>query len=120
MDAYVAIALANAAVALISGVSSVVGMLRPTLAVPGGGPATPGTMFFAYAYGARAVPLSLITLALLAMGTRSELAPILAVAGLAQIGDGAIGASRRNWPMAATCAVLAAVHLYSAWWVAGQ
>ncbi|MCU1641712.1 MAG: hypothetical protein JWN03_1987 [Nocardia sp.] len=120
MDTYVAIALANAAVALLSGASSVVGMLRPALAVPGGGPATPGTMFFAYAYGARAVPLSVILLMLLAIGARGELTPILVVAGLAQIGDAAIGASRRNWPMAATCVVLAAVHLHSAWWLAGQ
>ncbi|MFE3057148.1 hypothetical protein [Nocardia sp. NPDC059239] len=42
------------------------------------------------------------------------------VAGLAQIGDAVIGAGRRNWPMAATCVGLAAVHLLSAWWVAGQ
>lgn len=120
MNAYPAIALANAAVALVSGVSSVIGMLRPAMAVPGGGAVTPGTTFFAYAYGARALPLSLVVLALLAVGTRTGLAPILIVAGLAQIGDGLIGATRRNWPMLATCAALAAVHLGSAWWVTGQ
>ncbi|MRH89243.1 hypothetical protein GFY24_17610 [Nocardia sp. SYP-A9097] len=118
MDTYTAIALANAVVAVISGASSVAGMVRPALAVPGGGTVNEGTTFFAYGYGARAVPLSLVLLTLLAVDARGGLAPILVVAGLAQIGDGIIGASRRNWPMAATCAVLAAVHLGSAWWLA--
>ncbi|QVI21302.1 hypothetical protein KHQ06_35860 [Nocardia tengchongensis] len=59
-------------------------------------------------------------LILLAVGTRGGLAPILVVAGLAQIGDAIIGGGRRNWPMAATCVGLAAVHLLSAWWLAGQ
>lgn len=120
MDAYTGIAIANAAVALISGVSSVVGMARPAMAVPDGAQINTGTLFFAYAYGARAVPLSIVMLILLAVGARSGLAPILVVAGLAQIGDAVIGAGRRNWPMAATCVGLAAVHLLSAWWVAGQ
>ncbi|WP_040805953.1 hypothetical protein [Nocardia concava] len=120
MDACTGIALANAAVALISGISSVVGMARPGLAVPGGGQIDAGTRFFAYGYGARAVPLSVVMLITLAVGTRSGLAPILVVAGLAQIGDAIIGAGRRNWPMAATCVGLAAVHLASAWWVIQQ
>ncbi|MVU76107.1 hypothetical protein GPX89_02475 [Nocardia sp. ET3-3] len=117
MDLYTGIAIANAAVALISGISSTVGMARPALAIPGGGQINSGTTFFAYAYGARAVPLSVVMLALLAMGTHGGLVPILIVAGLAQIGDGIIGATRRNWPMAATCAALAAVHLLSAHWL---
>ncbi|MGV9840302.1 hypothetical protein ACWDUL_39745 [Nocardia niigatensis] len=120
MDAYTGIALANAAVALISGISSVVGMARPAMAVPDGGQITAGTTFFAYAYGARAVPLSIVLLILLAAGARGALAPILVVAGLAQLGDAGIGAGRRNWPMAVTCVGLAAVHLLSARWIAGQ
>ncbi|MEV6099227.1 hypothetical protein [Nocardia sp. NPDC051981] len=120
MDAYTGIAIANAAVALISGVSSVVGMARPAMAMPDGDQINAGTRFFAYAYGARAVPLSIVMLILLAIGARSGLAPILVVAGLAQLGDAVIGAGRRNWPMAATCVGLAAVHLLSAWWVGVQ
>ncbi|MFJ9365582.1 hypothetical protein ACIRRA_14350 [Nocardia sp. NPDC101769] len=120
MDAYTGFALANAAVALVSGISSVVGMARPALAVPNGSQINAGTMVFAYGYGARAVPLSIVMLILLAVGARSGLAPILVVAGLAQIGDAVIGAGRRNWPMAVSCVGLAAVHLLSAWWVAGQ
>ncbi|MTE13306.1 hypothetical protein [Nocardia aurantiaca] len=61
-----------------------------------------------------------MTLFMLAVGTRTGLAPILVVAGLAQLGDAAIGVGRRNWPMAVTCVGLATVHLLSAWWVAGQ
>ncbi|MEU1207360.1 hypothetical protein [Nocardia sp. NPDC005825] len=118
MDAYTGIAIANGAVALISGISSVVGMARPALAMPDGGRINAGTRFFAYGYGARAVPLSVVVLILLAVGARDGLAPVLVVAGLAQIGDAIIGAGRRNWPMAATCVGLAAVHLLSAWWLA--
>ncbi|MGV9668025.1 hypothetical protein [Nocardia niigatensis] len=66
------------------------------------------------------MPLSIVLLILLAAGARGALAPILVVAGLAQLGDAGIGAGRRNWPMAVTCVGLAAVHLLSARWIAGQ
>ncbi|RDI63777.1 hypothetical protein [Nocardia pseudobrasiliensis] len=117
MTAYTAVALANAAVALVSGVSSILGMTRPALLTHEGA-VTSGTMFFAWAYGARALPLSVVMLVMLAANIRQGLVPILVIAGLAQIGDAAIGAVRGNRPMVISCLVLTAIHLPSAWWLA--
>ncbi|MFI1919450.1 hypothetical protein [Nocardia sp. NPDC020380] len=109
--------LANVAVALVSGVSCAVGLVRPRLALPAGEMPTPGTEFLLGAYAARALPLSLVTLAVLVTGNPAAIIPVLAVAGLAQLGDAALGARQRNMPMAATCVALAAVHLATATWL---
>ncbi|MBU3063043.1 hypothetical protein KO481_16105 [Nocardia sp. NEAU-G5] len=113
-----AIATLNALVAVVSGVSCLVGLLRPRLALPAGESVTPGITFLLGAYAARALPLCGVTLAVLATGNRTAVAPVLIVAGLAQVGDAALGLRLRNYPMAATCVGLAAVHLGTAAWLA--
>ncbi|MBB5918810.1 hypothetical protein BJY24_007722 [Nocardia transvalensis] len=93
---------------------------RPALITRSREPETPDVTFFTRAYATRALPLSAVTLAMLASGTDDGLVPLLTVAGAAQIGDGLIGIARRNWPMTAGCAVATAVHLGSAWWIGAR
>ncbi|MEU8033924.1 hypothetical protein AB0C13_35855, partial [Streptomyces sp. NPDC049099] len=82
---------ANSLASLTSAGFCIAGMIRPGLALPNGMVVNRGTHLYANAYGARAIPLAAVTLALFALGDRSTIAPVLAVAGLAQIGDSAIG-----------------------------
>ncbi|MDH6132937.1 hypothetical protein P3T37_002323 [Kitasatospora sp. MAA4] len=109
---------ANALAALVSAGSSVAGVLRPGLALPKGEPVTVGTDLYARAYAARAVPLGLAAALLAATGTKAAVWPVLAVAGLAQVGDSAIGARHRNAGMALGAGAFAVLHLVSAWWLA--
>ncbi|MFF0411147.1 DUF4267 domain-containing protein [Kitasatospora sp. NPDC004745] len=88
----------------------------PGLILPRSTAVNGGTRLYAHAYGARAIPLAAVTLALLATGDRSAAAPVLAIAGLAQIGDSAIGVRQRNPGMAVCAGLLAVLHLASAWW----
>ncbi|MER7770527.1 hypothetical protein [Kitasatospora sp. NPDC096140] len=113
----IVLASLNAAVALLSGVSSLVGLARPSLALAEGEQLGPGGTFFLGAYAARALPLSLVTLVALAAGPATALPPVLVVSGLAQVGDAVLGARRGNRPMVATCIVLALIHLGSAGWL---
>ncbi|RMI31163.1 hypothetical protein [Nocardia stercoris] len=113
----IVIAVLNALVVVVSGVSCLVGLLRPHLALPAGESVTPGVTLFLGGYAARAIPLSVVALAVLATGNRAAIIPILVVAGLAQIGDAALGARLHNYPMAATCVGLGAVHLGTAIWL---
>ncbi|MBP2048657.1 hypothetical protein J2Z21_001582 [Streptomyces griseochromogenes] len=115
--AHIVIGLLNALVALVSGVSGVVGLARPALGLAAGESVNSGVVFFARAYAVRAVPLSLVVLVLLAAGSWGSLGPVLIVAGLAQLGDAAIGAARRNTGTLITAGALAAVHLVSAQWL---
>ncbi|MEU6085638.1 DUF4267 domain-containing protein [Streptomyces sp. NPDC047085] len=108
--------VANALASLVSAGSCVAGMIRPGLALPKGMAVNGGTRLYANAYGARAIPLAAVTLALFALGDRSVVAPVLAIAGLAQIGDSAIGVQQRNKGMAICAGVFAVLHLASAWW----
>ncbi|MFI5643282.1 DUF4267 domain-containing protein [Kitasatospora sp. NPDC051705] len=87
----------------------------PGLILPRGTAVNGGTLLYAHAYGARAIPLAAVTLALLATGDRSAAAPVLAIVGLAQIGDSAIGVQQRNPGMAVCAGLLAVLHLASAW-----
>ncbi|MGA5816584.1 hypothetical protein ACPC54_01785 [Kitasatospora sp. NPDC094028] len=116
MNALIAV---NAAAALVSAGSSVAGVLRPGLALPGGEPVTTGTDLYARAYAARAVPLGL-AVALLALTGAADAVmwPLLAVAGLAQAGDSAIGARYRNRGMTLGAGAFAVLHLVSACWTA--
>jgi hypothetical protein len=68
------------------------------------------------AYAARQVPLTAVTLVLLCLDDRRGLVPVLAVAGLAQAGDSAIGVQQRNKRMAVSAGLCATLHLASAWW----
>ncbi|WP_354637526.1 hypothetical protein [Kitasatospora camelliae] len=115
--AHTLIGLLNALVSLVSGVSALVGVARPAMALAAGEQLNTAVVFFARAYAARAVPLSAVLLVQLAAGAWDGLAPVLIVAGLAQLGDAAIGAARRNTGMLLTTVLLAAVHLGSAGWL---
>lgn len=112
------ITVANAAVALLSGASSVAGAARPALGLPRGEPVTTGVSFYARAYALRALPLSLVALVVLTQQRWSALVPLLVVLGLAQAGDSALGMWRRNTGMAIGAGTGAAIHLLSAWWIA--
>ncbi|MGW7386123.1 hypothetical protein [Streptomyces sp. NPDC054794] len=107
---------ANGLASLTSAGFCIAGMARPGLALPKGMAVNGGTHLYANAYGARAIPLAAVTLALFAMGDRSTVAPVLAIAGLAQIGDSAIGVQQRNKGMAICASLLGVLHLASAWW----
>ncbi|WP_168712637.1 hypothetical protein [Streptomyces sp. A0958] len=92
------------------------GQRFPTLLLPPGTEATDGLRTYAELYAARALPLA----AALAHVLRTEhraLAPVLAVAGAAQLGDAYIGVERGITGMAAGGTLAAAVHLASAWWL---
>ncbi|GAA4569101.1 hypothetical protein [Planotetraspora kaengkrachanensis] len=114
------IAGANAAVALLSGVSSVAGVMRPGLGLPKGAPITAGVDFYARAYAVRAVPLSAVALVMLARGDSAGLTAMLIVLGLAQVGDCVLGVMRRHLGMSVGAGVCALVHLLSAWWIASH
>lgn len=113
-----ALAVANAIVALISAGSSVAGALRPGIALGRTEPVNAGTDLYARAYAARAVPLGLAAAVVLLADARAAAWPMLLVAGLAQVGDSAIGARRRNLGMALGAGAFAVLHLASAWWLA--
>lgn len=114
---HMVIGLLNALVALVSGVSAAVGVARPAVGLAAGESVNSGVVLYARAYAVRAVPLSVVVLVLLAAGSWGSLGPVLIVAGLAQLGDAAIGAARRNTGMLITAGALAVVHLVSAQWL---
>jgi hypothetical protein len=109
------ILIVNGLVVLVSAASSIVAMAKPSLILPHGMAVNGGTRLYANAYGARAVPLAAVAVALVVMGDQSAVTPVLAVAGLAQIGDCAIGVQQRNRGMAIGAGLAAALHLASAW-----
>lgn len=109
--------VANSVVAVISGVSCLIGLARPRLALAEGEDLTSAATFFLGAYAARALPLSVVTVVVLIAGNETAALPVLVVAGLAQIGDAIVGVRQRNTPMAITCVGLAAVHLGTAAWL---
>ncbi|MEY9872624.1 hypothetical protein ABH931_002101 [Streptacidiphilus sp. MAP12-33] len=111
---------ANVLAALVSTGSAVAGMLRPGLALTTGEAITGGVRFYASAYAIRAVPLGLLTAALVVAGDTPALVPVLAVAGLVQLGDSALGARRRNPGMAYGAGAFAALHLATACWLASR
>jgi hypothetical protein len=115
--AHTLIGLLNALGALVSGISSVLGPARPALALTAGESVDSGVVLYARAYAARAAPLSAVVLVLLAAGSWGSLGPVLVVGGLAQLGDAAIGAARRNTGMLIGAGGLAVVHLVSARWL---
>jgi hypothetical protein len=110
--------VANGLASLFSAGSAVAGVLRPGLALTGGEPVTGGVRFYAGAYGVRAVPLGLVTVLLLATGNHAALVPVLAVAGLAQVGDSVLGVRQRITGMAVGGGLFAVLHLATACWLA--
>ncbi|WP_189335181.1 hypothetical protein [Actinoplanes ianthinogenes] len=107
----------NALAALLSGASSIAGAVRPSLGLTTSEPVTSGMLLYARAYTARALPLSVVALVLLARQEWTVLAPFLIVLGLAQVGDSVLGAQRRNVGQAVGAGVGAVIHLVSAVWL---
>ncbi|MFI9331351.1 hypothetical protein ACIGZJ_27915 [Kitasatospora sp. NPDC052868] len=108
--------IANAAGAALSMASSVVGLLSPGLALPGGtDPATPLTDLYVQAYAARALPLGAVLVHQLLISRTSRtgrtLGPLLLISGAVQLADAVIGVSARNPGMAVGGTVLAVLHL---------
>jgi hypothetical protein len=108
----------NAIGALIAAGFSIAGLIAPAMALPGGPPASALAALYAQVYAARAIPLAGATLLLLGRRAPRGLAPVLAVAGLAQLGDAISGAANGVLRMVLGSALLAAIHLGSVWWLA--
>ncbi|MEU1491292.1 hypothetical protein ABZ456_13665 [Streptomyces sp. NPDC005776] len=106
----------NAAMAVGSAVSAVIGVLHPTLVLPAGTEPTAGLRMYAEAYAVRAVPLAVVLIHLLRREHRA-LVPVLAVAGVAQLGDLYIGIDQGISGMAVGGALGAALHLATASWL---
>ncbi|MFD8595609.1 hypothetical protein ACFV1L_11450 [Kitasatospora sp. NPDC059646] len=113
-----ALLAANAVVALLGAGAGVAGAVRPGLVLAANEPIAAGTQLYARAYAARAVPLGIATALVLAAGPWSAARPMLTVAGLAQLGDSAIGLRERNPGMAIGAGAAAALHLATACWAA--
>jgi hypothetical protein len=112
--------IGNALLALLSGGSSLVALARPGVILPAAAPVSPLARFYAGAYTARAVPLSVVALAAFALAGPEALLPLLVVLGAAQVGDAALGVRLRNWGMTAGASVGAVIHLLSAAWLAAH
>ncbi|MEV4611081.1 hypothetical protein AB0K43_00565 [Kitasatospora sp. NPDC049258] len=107
-----ALLVANAAFAAVSAVACLLAVASPTLLLHDAGA---GADFYAQAYAARQLPLSGAVLTMVATGRQRGLPPLLAISGLAQLGDVAIGAAHGNPGMAIGATVGAALHLAGAW-----
>lgn len=106
----------NAAMAAGSAAAAVIGVLHPSLVLPAGTEPTAGLRMYAQAYAVRAVPLA-AALVYLLRGEHRALLPVLAVAGVAQLGDAYIGITRGVTGMAVGGTLAAATHLGTAWWL---
>ncbi|MGW4380151.1 hypothetical protein [Kitasatospora sp. NPDC004531] len=113
-----ALLVANAVAALLGAGAAVAGVIRPGLVLAAGEPITAGTRLYVRAYAVRAVPLGVVAALVLAAGPRAAAWPLLVVAGLAQVGDAAIGVRQRNVGMAVGAGAAAVLHLATAWWLA--
>ena len=104
----------NVAGLAVSAVFTVRGLRRPETAVPDGG-APEAADFWSEFAAARTLPLTgLLAVQLLRSNSSTALPALLAVAGVAQLGDAVIGARRSNRPMTIAPALMGAVHLVSA------
>ncbi|KDN81763.1 hypothetical protein [Kitasatospora cheerisanensis] len=112
-----ALLVANAVAALLGAGFGVAGAVRPGLVLAADQPVTAGTHLYARAYAARALPLGIATALVLAAGPRDAAWPLVVVAGLAQVGDSAIGIRERNPGMAIGAGAAAALHLATACWL---
>lgn len=106
----------NTAMAVGSAVSAVIGVLHPTFVLSTETEPSAGLQMYAQAYAARAVPLAVALVHLLRREHRA-LVPVLAVAGVAQLGDLYIGVDRGVTGMAVGATLAAATHLGTAWWL---
>lgn len=107
---------ANLVTAAASAAFGAVALLSPAMLLPPGHPEiTSGAVYYAAMYGVRAVPLA-VAFVLVALRARpgfvGALVPLLAVAGMVQLGDIAIGAAYGTTAVAGGT-VAAAIHLGS-------
>ena len=79
---------------------------------------THGERFYAAMYASRALPLGLLTVVAPFVFNGSALQFVFAAASLAQIGDVVIGLKKQEWGMVIAPAVLAAIYLAAAWFLA--
>ena len=79
---------------------------------------THGEQFYAAMYASRALPLGLLTVVAPFTFNGSALQLVFAAASLAQIGDVIIGLKKQEWGMVIAPAVLAAIYLAAAWFLA--
>ncbi|HEX7661489.1 MAG TPA: hypothetical protein VF444_18600 [Pseudonocardiaceae bacterium] len=109
----------NLVFSVVSAAFCVAAVARPAALLPAGHRDSDVTSsrFYAWFYATRQFPLSVaVIVAILAMSARPALAILLTVAGVAQVGDAAIGLRHRNLGMAAGATVAAVVHIGTAWW----
>jgi hypothetical protein len=107
-----AVLAANAVAALVTIAFSVAVLTDPGIGLPAGVEVTPGAALYAQATALRSVALAAVLMVVLAV-PRTQLAPLLVVAGLTQLGDAVLHLAY-GAPAAAGCAlVLAAVPLGS-------
>ena len=105
----------NVLAAALSAGAAGLALARPTLLAPGA--TSPLVTFYVQAYAVRAVPLGAVLVWALLTGRRRALPPLLLVAGLAQVGDAAIGLSRGVPGMVVGSLVGGAIPLLSARWL---
>ena len=79
---------------------------------------TNGERFYAAMYASRALPLGLLTVVAPFVFNGSALQFVFAAASLAQIGDVVIGLKKQEWGMVIAPAILAAIYLAAAWFLA--
>jgi hypothetical protein len=105
----------NGVGAVIAAGFAVAALVAPDLLLRGG--LTDGMWFYADVYAARQLPFTLVLLFVLARSGRTVVVPMLIAAGLIQAADVAVGLSWSLPYMVAGGALLAAIHLGSAFWL---
>jgi hypothetical protein len=95
--------------------SSALALANPAIILPTDAEVSTGVSLYAQAYAARALPLGAALL--WALRGRPSLVPLLAVSGLVQVADIAIGVAQGQPGMIAGGTTAAVVHLTSAWWL---
>lgn len=105
------LALLNSGMGIVSAVAAAAALLRPGLLAPGG-TSTDVDRFYPAMYAARAVPLGVVVAVVVWMTPVYPLTQfVLAMAALAQLGDAALGAARRQPGMVGGAVAAAACHL---------
>jgi hypothetical protein len=106
----------NAVGAIVAAGFAVAAWIDPAVVLPGNA-ATAGAQFYAEVYAARALPLTVVLLVVLAARSRGGLVTMLLLAGLIQAADMVIGVAWHRVGMIAGGGLLAAIHLASARWL---
>jgi hypothetical protein len=108
-----ALLVTNSVVAAVSIGFGGVGAVRPTVLTEGGTPSA-SERFYGWMYAARAIPLGCAAGFLPFVCSGAACAGMLFAAAAAQLGDAAIGMTRKRWSMIAGGVVAAAIHTLTA------